>query len=64
MVRDDETVDIDVTTEDPGTGAYNRNGLGDPTYGDHVVFTDAATGSGAKPTARCPGGCSVRVVTP
>jgi hypothetical protein len=32
--------DIDVTTQDAGAAAYNRNGAGDPTYGDHVVFTD------------------------
>ncbi|RNL78458.1 fibronectin type III domain-containing protein [Nocardioides marmorisolisilvae] len=49
--------DIDVTTQDPGTAAYNRAGSGDPTYGDHVVFTDVKTGSGAKPKAVCPDGC-------
>lgn len=32
--------DVDVTTQDPGAAAYNRNGSGDPTYGDHLVFTD------------------------
>ncbi|MBO9523983.1 MAG: hypothetical protein J7518_20805 [Nocardioidaceae bacterium] len=32
--------DVDVTTQDPGAAAYNRDGSGDPTYGDHVVFSD------------------------
>lgn len=49
--------DIDVTTQDPGTGAYNRSGSGDLTYGDHVVFSDVTSGSGAKPTSICPAGC-------
>jgi hypothetical protein len=49
--------DIDVTTHDPGAAAYNRNGDADTTYGDHVVFTDVTTGSGAKPAAVCPDGC-------
>lgn len=49
--------DIDVTTQHPGSDAFNRNGIGDPTYGDHVVFTDVATGSGAKPASICPDGC-------
>lgn len=34
------TFDVDVTTEDPGPDAYNRNGPTDPTYGTHVLFTD------------------------
>jgi hypothetical protein len=46
--------DVDVTTEDPGASGYNRNGLLDPTYGDHVIITDNAT---AVSTA-CGGSCS------
>lgn len=34
------TFDVDVTTQNPGVGAYNRNGPTDPTYGDQVLFTD------------------------
>lgn len=34
--------DVDVTTQDPGPGGYNRNGLLDATYGDHVIITDDA----------------------
>jgi len=49
--------DIDVTTENPGSAAFNRSGPGDLTYGDHVVFTDVTTGSGAKPASVCPYGC-------
>jgi len=49
--------DIDVTTQDPGSAAYNRNGSGDLTYGDHVVFTNVTTGSGAKPASVCPYAC-------
>ncbi len=48
------TFDVDVTTQDPGSDAYNRNGVGDTTYGDHVVFTNDP---GAKPAAVCPSGC-------
>jgi hypothetical protein len=46
--------DVDVTTQDPGASGYDRNGLLDPYYGDHVVITDD---SGAV-TAACGGGCS------
>ena len=46
--------DIDVTTEDPGPAGYNRNGLLDQTYGDHVLITDDA---GAV-TSACGGACS------
>jgi hypothetical protein len=46
--------DVDVTTADPGPAGYNRNGLLDVTYGDHVVITDDAT---AVSTA-CGGACS------
>ncbi|MFL6105841.1 MAG: fibronectin type III domain-containing protein [Marmoricola sp.] len=49
--------DIDVTTQAPSSSAYNRAGSGDATYGDHVVFTDVTTGSGAKPAKICPYGC-------
>ncbi len=46
--------DVDVTTQDPGAAAYNRNGAGDNTYGDHVVFTNDP---GAKPASKCGNGC-------
>jgi hypothetical protein len=46
--------DVDVTTQDPGPAGYNRNGLLDSTYGDHVMITDDA---GAVNSA-CGGGCS------
>jgi hypothetical protein len=46
--------DVDVTTQDPGPAGYNRSGLLDPTYGDHVVITDDAD---AVKTA-CGGACS------
>jgi hypothetical protein len=46
--------DIDVTTQDPGDAGYNRNGLSDQTYGDHVLITDDA---GAV-TSACSGSCS------
>ncbi|RNM16355.1 fibronectin type III domain-containing protein [Nocardioides pocheonensis] len=46
--------DVDVTTQDPGPDAYNRAGLSDPTYGDHVVISDDA----AALNATCGGGCS------
>ncbi len=46
--------DVDVTTQDPGPSGYNRNGLLDLTYGDHVVITDNTT---AVNTA-CGGSCS------
>jgi hypothetical protein len=46
--------DVDVTTQDPGPGGYNRNGLLDATYGDHVIVTDDA---GAVSSA-CGGNCS------
>jgi hypothetical protein len=46
--------DVDVTTADPGPAGYNRDGLLDLTYGDHVVITDNAT---AVNTA-CGGSCS------
>ncbi|HET6166275.1 MAG TPA: zinc-dependent metalloprotease family protein [Marmoricola sp.] len=46
--------DVDVTTEDPGPAGYDRNGLLDSTYGDHVIITDDA---GAV-TSACGGGCS------
>lgn len=32
--------DVDVTTEDPGPAAYDRDGVADDTYGDHVLFSD------------------------
>jgi hypothetical protein len=46
--------DVDVTTADPGPAGYNRSGLLDLTYGDHVVITDNST---AVNTA-CGGTCS------
>jgi hypothetical protein len=46
--------DVDVTTQDPGPDAYNRAGLSDPTYGDHVVIS----GDSAALNATCGGGCS------
>jgi hypothetical protein len=45
--------DVDVTTQDPGPGGYNRSGPSDQTYGDHVVITHNAT-AGQK---TCGGGC-------
>ncbi|MEV5002629.1 zinc-dependent metalloprotease family protein [Nocardioides sp. LML1-1-1.1] len=32
--------DVDVTTEDPGPAAYDRDGVADDTYGDHVLFSN------------------------
>ncbi|MET3962779.1 hypothetical protein ABIE44_002713 [Marmoricola sp. OAE513] len=32
--------DVDVTTDDPGPDGYNRAGVADDTYGDHVLFSD------------------------
>ncbi|NHA01799.1 hypothetical protein G5V59_24590 [Nocardioides sp. W3-2-3] len=32
--------DVDVTTEDPGPAAYDRGGVADDTYGDHVLFSN------------------------
>lgn len=32
--------DVDVTTEDPGPAAYDRDGVADDTYGDHVLYSD------------------------
>lgn len=32
--------DVDVTTEDAGPAAYDRDGIADDTYGDHVLFSD------------------------
>lgn len=32
--------DVDVTTEDPGPAAYNRDGVADDTYGDHVLYSN------------------------
>lgn len=32
--------DVDVTTEDPGPEAYDRDGVADDTYGDHVLYSD------------------------
>jgi hypothetical protein len=46
--------DVDVTTQDPGPAAYNRSGLLDKTYGDHVVITDNTTAL----NKACGGGCS------
>lgn len=46
--------DVDVTTQDPGPDAYNRAGLSDPTYGDHVVISDDT----AALNATCGGTCS------
>ncbi len=46
--------DVDVTTQDPGPGGYDRNGLLDLTYGDHVIITDDPTAV----NSACGGGCS------
>jgi hypothetical protein len=46
--------DVDVTTQDPGPAGYSRSGLGDTTYGDHVMITDDA---GAVASA-CNNSCS------
>lgn len=32
--------DVDVTTEEPGPAAYDRDGVADDTYGDHVLFSN------------------------
>lgn len=32
--------DVDVTTEDPGPAAYDRDGVTDDTYGDHVLYSN------------------------
>jgi hypothetical protein len=46
--------DVDVTTQDPGPAGYDRSGVLDPTYGDHVIITDDP---GAVVQA-CGGSCS------
>jgi hypothetical protein len=46
--------DVDVTTQDPGASAYNRDASTDQTYGDHVLISDDA---GAVNSA-CSGSCS------
>ncbi|MBO9523982.1 MAG: fibronectin type III domain-containing protein [Nocardioidaceae bacterium] len=46
--------DVDVTTQDPGSAALNRDGALDTTYGSRIVFTND---SRAKPAALCPSGC-------
>ena len=38
--------DVDVTTQDPGAGAYTYSGGSDRTYGTRVVFTSSATAAG------------------
>lgn len=32
--------DVDVTTEDPGPAAYDRDGVADDAYGSHVLYSD------------------------
>lgn len=32
--------DVDVTTEDPGPAGYDRDGIADDTYGNHVLYSD------------------------
>ncbi|MET3962780.1 hypothetical protein ABIE44_002714 [Marmoricola sp. OAE513] len=34
------TFNVNVTTQDPGTAAYNRSTPSDTTYGDHILFSD------------------------
>lgn len=47
--------DVDVTTQDPGPAAYNRNGFGDATFGDHVVFSDDPDAVNQACGGRCSG---------
>jgi hypothetical protein len=43
VAEDYAPFDVDVTTENPGDGAFNRSTSSDTTFGDHVVFTDDPT---------------------
>lgn len=48
--------DVDVTTQDPGSDAYNRSSAQDPTYGVHVLLTSDTFGQ--QNIADCAGICS------
>lgn len=54
VAEDFAPFDVDVTTEDPGAAALDRDGAGDDTYGVHVMVTRSRTVS----RAVCPAYCS------